>query len=77
MARSWPQVKKIKKALPPDCDYIILNCLVEAFNRVHPECKISMDITPRIIEKKIPALSEYYTSVGKKFAINPQIHSTA
>ena len=69
------QVKKIKKASPPDCDYIIVNCLVEAFNRVHPECKISMDITPRIIEKMTPVWSEYYASVSKNFSVNPQIHS--
>ena len=46
-------IKKLKKTSPPDCDYIILNCLTEAFNRVHPECKIEIDITPRIIKKKI------------------------
>ena len=46
-------IKKLKKASPQDCDYIILNCLTEAFNRVHPECKIEIDIIPRIIKKKI------------------------
>ena len=70
-----PVIKKLKKASPPDCNYIILNCLIEAFNRVHPECKTKMDITPRIIKKKIPVWSEYYTSVGKRFTVNPQIHS--
>ena len=47
-------IKNLKKASPPDCDYIILNCLVEGLNRVHPECIIEMDITPRVIEKEIP-----------------------
>ena len=47
-------IKKLEKAPLPDCNYIILNYLIEAFNRVHLECKIEIDITPRIIEKKIP-----------------------
>ena len=64
-------IKKLKKASSPDCDYIILNCLVEGLNRVHPECIIEMDITPRVIEKEIPVWSKYYASVGKKFAVNP------
>ena len=59
------QVKKIKKASPPDCDYIILNCLVEAFNRVHSEYKIYMDITPRIIEKKDTGLEQLLHERGQ------------
>ena len=70
-------IKKLKKASPPDCNCIIVNCLIEAFNGVHPECKIEMDITPRVIEKEIPAWSKYYMSMGKKFAANPHIHSMA
>ena len=59
------QVKKIKKASPPDYDYIIVNCLVEAFNRVHSECEISMDITPRIIKKKDTGLEQLLRERGQ------------